>query len=223
MRRLIPAHVNHALAVVAGLCLVFTILACGGTPNEQVFVPDPLPVPIPVSVPEAWQACEASEDCVLVPKDCCSCEPSEFAAVNISHEAGARELLARDCTGMHCRQVCQAVDPFCIAGKCIPGERGNPPKPPSLFFVTDDAPAPQACTVDDDCTGNTVLDDSGCCNDPYSVIPHSKAYAAWMRTHRASAACTDVTCPEPPNPTMPNECYFEVWCDAGECANRCDF
>jgi hypothetical protein len=88
------------------------------------------------------------------------------------------------------------------------------------FFVAEGAPAPQSCTSADDCNGDTVLDASGCCNEPTQIVPHSKAYAAWSNGWRQEH-CADHQCPPPPNPAEPDECLFTVDCVDGHCVNRC--
>ncbi len=88
------------------------------------------------------------------------------------------------------------------------------------FFVTDDAPDPRKCATDSDCVGDTVADRTGCCQAPTQVIPHSRAYAAWVHKWRAGA-CIDITCPPPPAPAQPDECLFAVKCVEQVCENEC--
>lgn len=90
------------------------------------------------------------------------------------------------------------------------------------FFVAEGAPDPRKCATDSDCVGDTVADHTGCCQAPTQVIPHSRAYAAWVHKWRAGAgACADVTCPPPPAPVRPSDCLFDVKCVEQVCKNQC--
>jgi len=88
------------------------------------------------------------------------------------------------------------------------------------FFVADGAPDPRKCITDSDCVGDTVADRTGCCQAPTQVIPHSRAYAAWVHKWRAGA-CADITCPPPPAPARPDDCLFDVKCVEQVCENEC--
>lgn len=88
------------------------------------------------------------------------------------------------------------------------------------FFMAEGAPPPQACSADSDCTGNTVAAAGGCCQAPHPIRPHSRAYASWVSEWRA-AHCREVQCPPPPAPNEPNECHFQLRCEAGQCADAC--
>ena len=60
------------------------------------------------------------------------------------------------------------------------------------YFVADGAPAPIACSRDDECTHGWLLDAGGCCYQA-AVLPYSHAYEDWRRgwldVHCAEAAC----------------------------------
>jgi hypothetical protein len=88
------------------------------------------------------------------------------------------------------------------------------------FFMADGAPAPQACSADADCRGDTVPASNGCCQAPHPIRPHSRAYARWVSEWRARS-CDGVQCPPPPPPARPAECSFEVRCEAGQCRDAC--
>ncbi len=88
------------------------------------------------------------------------------------------------------------------------------------FYRTVSSPDPLACETASDCVGDTVADASGCCNDPYSIRAHSKAYRQWVSELR-KRACVDVTCPPPPLPSRPLECNFELRCVDKKCMNSC--
>jgi hypothetical protein len=124
------------------------------------------------------------------------------------------------------------------AGHFRPAARGNSfrtltpePKPEAKpadsgrweldFYRTDESPDPVACEVDSDCIGDTTLGKAGCCNEPTTIRPHAKKYRAWAGKHSASDVCREVTCPRPPNPAQPAECYFQVSCVKNTCVNAC--
>ena len=90
------------------------------------------------------------------------------------------------------------------------------------FFVADGAPSPMACVTDADCQGNTLPAVGGCCQDPTSLGVYSSAYREWLGRWR-TAHCGGVECPTPPSPARPADCYFDVHCAAGGCANTCRF
>ncbi len=89
------------------------------------------------------------------------------------------------------------------------------------FFVTDDAPDPQACEVDADCIGDTTLGPNGCCVEPTTIKAHSKKYHAWAGSRRTAPACENVQCPPPPNPAQPAACSFQVRCAEKICTDAC--
>lgn len=90
------------------------------------------------------------------------------------------------------------------------------------WFVPTGSPPPQACSVAEDCLGDTIPDaEQPCCNDPRSLRAYARAYrdavGQWRTEH-----CEDVTCPPPPAPDMPPDCNFEMRCVEGQCANTCE-
>jgi len=90
------------------------------------------------------------------------------------------------------------------------------------FFMVEGAPAPTACEAASDCLGDTIpkLDDP-CCNDPYALRPHAKAYRASVSAWR-SEHCVDHGCPPPPAPSQPPDCKFEMACVEGTCRDGCE-
>lgn len=89
------------------------------------------------------------------------------------------------------------------------------------FFMAKGAPDPRACTVADDCTGNTIPDlDNPCCQDPSTLEPYARAYWTWINEWRRDH-CEAVTCPPPPAPSMPPDCAFEPDCVDGVCVDTC--
>ena len=89
------------------------------------------------------------------------------------------------------------------------------------FFTAADAPDPLACTSDQQCTGNTILEASGCCRDPRSLRAVAKAYDYWASARQQSVTCKSTTCPPPPHPSMPPECAIAPRCVAQRCVTQC--
>ncbi len=88
------------------------------------------------------------------------------------------------------------------------------------FYVEPGAPDPRACTVDAQCTGDTVPVANGCCVANPMPIAQSQAYHVWLAAHRMAPACRAMQCPIV-NPSMPPECSFAVHCTEGRCVNSC--
>lgn len=89
------------------------------------------------------------------------------------------------------------------------------------WFIPAGSPSPQACVVGSDCLGDTVADPAQpCCNDPHSLVAHSRAYRTAVGEWRIQH-CADVTCPPPPAPDQPPACAFEVRCAEGRCTDSC--
>lgn len=101
-----------------------------------------------------------------------------------------------------------------------------PPPEPTLppvdgFFMAPGAPPPRGCTKASDCLGDTIPDvENPCCQNPYSLEPYAHAYRMWIYSWRQDH-CVRVTCPEPPNPSQPPPCAFEVDCVQGQCVDAC--
>ncbi len=77
------------------------------------------------------------------------------------------------------------------------------------------------CSVDSDCTCNTVPDaEQPCCQVPTSLECYRASYwsaiGTWRGTH-----CGEVTCPPPPPPMLPRECALTARCVEGRCADSC--
>lgn len=89
------------------------------------------------------------------------------------------------------------------------------------FFVAPGAPTPRACTADDQCVGDTIPDTANpCCNNPRTLRAYGRDYKNWVNTWRASN-CDGVTCPPPPNPSLPPDCAFQVRCENNQCVDSC--
>lgn len=88
------------------------------------------------------------------------------------------------------------------------------------FFTAPGAPDPVMCEEDADCMGDTTLGEDGCCNEPTTIKAFSKDYRKWTSEWR-KRSCEDVTCPPPPNPAQPADCYFQVRCVESACVNSC--
>ena len=89
-----------------------------------------------------------------------------------------------------------------------------------LYYVEAGAPDPLACQKDDDCTGDTVTDATGCCISSPNPWPQTKAWHTWLSQRRQGAAC-GIKCPPLPIPAEPPRCSFDVSCKSGRCANSC--
>ena len=89
------------------------------------------------------------------------------------------------------------------------------------FFMVDGAPPPTGCKVDSDCLGDTIPSvKDPCCQDPYSLRPHARAYRTFVSTWRTEH-CAEHECPPPPSPTLPPDCAFDVRCEEGRCQDSC--
>ncbi len=205
--------------------LVAGLFACSSPSDGSDPTPAPSPTP-DASIPDEWRSCAAPTDCVLVARVCCDCMAADYVAVRSEHRAAASDRVRPDCEDRTCPAMdCPPIDPFCVDALCAAGERGYPPKSKGRvvggYFVTDEAPDPVACAADADCIGNTLLGADGCCRDPLTLLPHSKAYDAWQGARQSGPECADVTCPPPPDAGEPADCYFDVRCVEGACRNSC--
>ncbi len=94
--------------------------------------------------------------------------------------------------------------------------------PSSGQFVRPGAPAPFACSKDEDCrSGPFVNPENGCCDTGVHRGVFSKAYlewrAGWLREH-----CGKVQCPMMPPPVPPLPCALQGRCVEGVCRNLCE-
>jgi hypothetical protein len=97
----------------------------------------------------------------------------------------------------------------------------EPVAPVDGFFMAAGAPQPRACTSASDCLGDTIADvENPCCQNPYRIEAHARAYREWVYTWRKDN-CAKVECPPPPVPTQPPPCHFEVDCVQGQCVDSC--
>jgi hypothetical protein len=89
------------------------------------------------------------------------------------------------------------------------------------YFVTEGAPDPLACTKDDECIGDTVVEPDGCCVGSSAAYPQTWAWHTWLSKRRTSPECKKVTCPPLPPPSPPPKCAMQCSCVQGRCKNSC--
>jgi hypothetical protein len=89
------------------------------------------------------------------------------------------------------------------------------------YFVEPGAPDPLSCREDKECTGDTVTRDDGCCVLDPTPWPQTWVWRTWLSNRRSAGDCRLVSCPEPPKPSEPDPCGFDVHCVAGRCKSAC--
>jgi hypothetical protein len=175
--------------------------------------------------------CTADEDCTVsceLPGDCCGQGCDCDAVYHVEEYDELRQANQAACTGEEsCDQYRCPRSEFeksarCRDARCELVRTPVGSRMENGFFMAEGAPDPLACTTPDECTGDTVSAEGGCCNDPYSLRAHSKSYAAWLyRWRTEDDRCSVVECPPPPNPSEPPDCAFEMRCVKGACADTC--
>ncbi len=90
------------------------------------------------------------------------------------------------------------------------------------YYVVEGAPHPLACTTDRECIGDNVTDETGCCVRSADTHPQTWEWHAWVTQRRLSQDCDKVTCAPIPVTAMPKICRLDVFCRAGQCADRCE-
>jgi hypothetical protein len=89
------------------------------------------------------------------------------------------------------------------------------------YFVADGAPDPLWCSVDRDCIGDAVTDESGCCVASPDSFPQNWSWHVWISQRRLSQACDGVSCSPVPAGKLPRSCRLAAACKAGRCADAC--
>jgi hypothetical protein len=175
-------------------------------------------------------ACEVDGDCTI---DCttgsnccgplCRCEVAITRAqakanrADYERKCEGKEL---DCPVASCPQPNDTLAAKCKARRCVVEQTPRPTQVDGIYTVAG-APDPRACAVDADCIGDTIPAKDLCCQDPYNVVPHARAWRTWMNDWRTRSCAAAHTCPPPPNPAQPAECGFAVSCKDSRCVNAC--
>ena len=179
---------------------------------------------------EQVYTCSSDSECIVScasPGSCCGqgCECTN-AYVKAEYEAFRAENTARctaddgeKCDVYSCAKPTHKTIATCVDGACK-GKRVPLTTMNDGYFGAVDSPDPLACTTADDCIGNTLPTENGCCNAPTSLGVYNQSYRAWLSSWRTKN-CQAVTCPPPPNPSQPDECAFAMQCLEGRCANSC--
>src|SRR5262245_4191483 len=88
-----------------------------------------------------------------------------------------------------------------------------------IYFVDEGAPDPLACRADNDCIGDTVVAENGCCTVSSDIRPQTWAWHTWTSERRIGDGCAHVRCAAPPKPSPPERCLLEGRCVKGRCEN----
>jgi len=176
------------------------------------------------------EACDEDRDCVVdcnEPHDCCGplCQCDEArsrAAANAIGAENRRYCDGRklDCPVASCPDTGYRVVARCRARRCVTEHELRAQQVDGLWTAAG-APAPRACDADGDCLGDTAPDEHDlCCNNPYGVVPQSRAWRTWMTSWR-DRSCQGHTCPPPPSPPPPRDCELAVTCVEHRCQDTC--
>lgn len=169
---------------------------------------------------ECRVSCESPGDCC---GQGCSCTnvyvEAEYQAFHAANEARCTSEHHKNCDQYKCAMPNHKTIAKCVNGACE-GTKVPITSMDEGYFRTPDSPDPLVCTKADDCIGNTLPTDDGCCNAPTTLGVYSKSYWAWINSWRAEN-CESVDCPTPPSPSLPPDCAFVMQCLEGQCANSC--
>ena len=187
------------------------------------------PTPTPVSY-----ECKSDAECTLsctLPGDCCGKGCDCDAAYHVDEIQAIRkknrelcEGKQLDCPQYSCAKPTYDLVAYCEAGDCKARKVPHaPPSPPQDrgFPRPDGSPDPLSCESAEDCIGDTIPNESGCCQEPTQVRAHTRAYRSYMQTWRKDHCSAAPPCPPPPNPAEPAECLFEMDCVESLCVNSC--